>query len=156
VNKNETVHLETYRAGDCPVILVTEDDFSVDEILRTMKRPEVGALVSFLGTVKGVVGREEVHELEIESYKDMALKRMHELRKEAIERFGVTDVSIVHRVGRLKPSENIVLIVVSSRDRRKSFEACHWLIDEMKRTAPIWKKERTASGERWVKEEGSD
>jgi len=135
------------------MILITEDDISVDQILREMKAPKVGALVSFLGTVKGEVNGQEVHELVIESYKDMALKEMIELRDEAIQRFDLVDASIVHRVGKLKPSDSIVLVAVSSVDRQRAFEACRWLIDELKKTAPIWKKEQTASGERWVKEE---
>jgi len=135
------------------MILITEDDISVDQVLREMKAPKVGALVSFLGTVKGEVDGQEVRELVVESYKDMALKEMIELRDEAIRRFDLVDASIVHRVGRLRPSDSIVLIAVSSANRQQSFEACRWLIDELKRTAPIWKKEQTASGGRWVKEE---
>lgn len=135
------------------MILITKDDISVDQILREMKAPKVGALVSFLGTVKGEVDGQEVRELVVESYEDMALKEMIKLRDEAIKRFDLVDASIVHRVGRLKPSDSIVLVVVSSADRQRSFDACRWLIDELKRIAPIWKKERTASGERWVKEE---
>jgi len=135
------------------MILITEDDISVDQILREMRAPKVGALVSFLGTVKGEVKGREVRGLVVESYKDMALKEMIKLRDEAIRRFDLVDASIVHRVGKLRPSDSIVLVAVSSADRQRSFEACRWLIDELKRVAPIWKKEQTASGQRWVREE---
>jgi len=138
-------------AGEGSMIEVRRDDFSIDQIVSRMKRPEVGAIVSFLGTVKGIVGDEEVEVLSIESYQEMATKKLLELREEAIDRFGVTDVSIVHRVGKLEPTDNIVLIVVTSPNRQQAFDACRWLIEELKRTTPLWKKETTRSGERWVR-----
>jgi len=138
-------------AGEGSMIEVRRDDFSIDQIVSRMKRPEVGAIVSFLGTVKGIVGDEEVEVLSIESYQEMATKKLLELREEAIDRFGVTDVSIVHRVGKLEPTDNIVLIVVTSPNRQQAFDACRWLIEELKRTTPLWKKETTRSGDRWVR-----
>lgn len=135
------------------MIRITKDEFSVEQILHQMKRPEAGALVSFLGTVKGIVGETKVENLTIESYEEMALEKMEELEEEAVRRFGATDVSIVHRVGTLKPTDNIVFIAVSSPHRQQAFEACRWLIEEVKKTAPFWKKERTASGDRWVEED---
>lgn len=135
------------------MIAVTKDDFSVEQLIREMKKPESGAIVSFLGTVKGIVEGSNVDSLMVESYEDMALKRMTDLKDEAMKRFGVADVTIVHRVGTLKPTDNIVFIAVSSPHRQQAFEACHWIIDELKKSVPFWKKEHTWAGDRWVKEE---
>jgi len=135
------------------LIAVTSDDFSIQQLIQDMKRPESGAIVSFLGTVKGVVEGSNVDYLTVESYEEMALKRMTDLKSEAMKRFGVTDVTIVHRVGALKPTDNIVFIAVSSAHRREAFEACRWIIDELKKGVPFWKKEHTQARDRWVKEE---
>lgn len=135
------------------MIAITKDDFSVEQLIQQMKRPESGAVVSFLGTVKGIVEDSEVNSLTVESYEDMALKKMTDLREEAMKRFGVAEVTIVHRVGALKPTDNIVFIAVSSPHRQQAFEACRWVIDELKKSIPFWKKEHTQSGDRWVKEE---
>lgn len=141
------------KRGEQDVIAVTKDDFSVEQLIRKMKRPESGAVVSFLGTVKGIVDESKIDSLTVESYEDMALKKMTDLRDEAMKRFGVADVTIVHRVGTLKPTDNIVFVAVSSSHRQQAFEACHWIIDELKKSVPFWKKEHTQAGDRWVKEE---
>ena len=135
------------------LIEITKDDFSVEQLIQRMKRPESGAVVSFLGTVKEIVEDSKVDSLTVESYEDMALKKMTDLRDEAIKRFGVADVTIVHRVGTLRPSDNIVFVAVSSSHRQQAFEACRWIIDELKRVAPFWKREHTQAGDRWVKGE---
>jgi len=135
------------------MIAITRDEFSVEQLLKQMRTPESGAIVSFLGTVKGVVEDSKVDSLTVESYEDMALKKMTDLKDEAMKRFGVAEVTIVHRVGHLKPTDNIVFIAVSSPHRQQAFEACRWVIDELKKSVPFWKKEHTQSGDRWVKEE---
>ena len=135
------------------MIEITRDDFSIDEIVSKMKGPETGAFVMFLGVVRGLSEGENIERMTIESYEEMARKTMEELRKNAIEKFKGTDVSMVHRIGDLKPSDNIILIAVSSSHRQEAFEACRWLIDEVKKTVPFWKKEYTSSGTRWVKED---
>ncbi|HYA21770.1 MAG TPA: molybdenum cofactor biosynthesis protein MoaE [Thermoproteota archaeon] len=132
---------------------MTKEDFSVEQLMQKMKAPESGAIVSFLGTVKGMIGDSSVDSLTVESYEDMALKRMLELKDEAMKRFNVADITIVHRVGTLKPTDNIVFVAVSSPHRQQAFEACRWIIDELKKSVPLWKKEHTQAGDRWVKEE---
>ncbi len=134
------------------MIKIQREDFSVEDLVEEMKKKSknVGAIVTFLGVVREFSKGREVLELEYEVYDEMAIKTLEEIRKEAIERFKVIDVFIVHRYGRIKVNENIVLIVVGAVHRREAFEACMFCIDEIKRRAPIWKKEKTREGEFWV------
>jgi len=90
--------------------------------------------------------------MEFEHYPGMAEKQLETLRSEAIERFGVIEVAIVHRYGKIEIGEDIVLIVVAAGHRAEAFEACRWCIDELKKIVPIWKKEKTTDGEIWVEE----
>ncbi|MBO3797834.1 MAG: molybdenum cofactor biosynthesis protein MoaE [Thermoproteota archaeon] len=134
------------------MIRVTEDDFSIEEAASILRRVEVGAIVFFLGVVKGFREGEAVNEMIVEAYKEAAEAELEKIRREALERFGIIDALIIHRVGRLKPAENIVLVAASAGSRAEAFKACSWMIDEVKKRAPIWKKEITAKGGRWVKE----
>jgi molybdopterin synthase catalytic subunit len=94
-------------------------------------------------------GRKTLH-LDYEAYREMALAKMHELAQEAITRFGVRDIALVHRLGRLFVGETSVLIVVGSAHRAAAFDACRWLIDTLKQTVPIWKREQFADGAVWA------
>ena len=135
------------------MIEITEEDFSVDKIISTMKKPEVGALVIFLGVVRGLSEKERIEGVTVEAYEEMARKKMTELTEVALGRFKVTDISMIHRKGELGASENIVLVAASAPHRQQAFEACSWLIDELKKTVPIWKKEHYSLGSRWAKED---
>ncbi|RLI86276.1 MAG: molybdenum cofactor biosynthesis protein MoaE [Archaeoglobales archaeon] len=132
------------------MIRIQREDFSVEEFVDLMRGRDVGAIVTFLGVVRGFSRGRNVFELEYEVYHEMALKTLEEIRKEAIERFNIKDVFIIHRFGRLKVGERIVLIVVGASHRKEAFEACSFCIDEIKRRVPIWKKEKTDVGEYWV------
>jgi len=132
------------------MIRIQREDFSVEEFVDLMRGRDVGAIVTFLGVVRGFSRGRNVFELEYEVYHEMALKTLEEIRREAIERFNVKDVFIIHRFGRLKVGERIVLIVVGALHRKEAFEACSFCIDEIKRKVPIWKKEKTDVGEYWV------
>jgi molybdopterin synthase catalytic subunit len=88
--------------------------------------------------------------MEIEIYPDMAMKQLEAIRSEAMEKFGVKEIRIIHRYGNLSVRDNIVLIAVASAHRAKAFDACRYVIDELKRRVPIWKKEHTPDGVRWV------
>ncbi|NOZ77370.1 MAG: molybdenum cofactor biosynthesis protein MoaE, partial [Euryarchaeota archaeon] len=94
----------------------------------------------------------EVEKLVFEHYPGMAEKKLAELRERALEDFDVIEVSIVHRTGEIMPGENIVLIVVGAEHRADAFDACRWLIDELKKLVPIWKKEYSPDGQVWVEE----
>lgn len=119
------------------MIEITEKDFSEDDIIRKMKKPEVGAVVSFLGTVR----KDNIKQMKIEIYREMAEKELKKLENNARKRFDVKDIKIIHRYGNLKVGNNIVLIAVSSAHRKDAFIACEYLIDGLKKVAPIWKEE---------------
>jgi molybdopterin synthase catalytic subunit len=132
------------------MIRITRDDFDVDDELRRMRKPSVGGLVTFVGTVRESSEEGEVSRMEIEVYPEMAEKQLQAIREEAIGRFGVLDVLVVHRYGDLRVGDNIVLVAVSAGHRGEAFDACRYVVDELKRRVPIWKREHTPSGARWV------
>ena len=132
------------------MIRVTRDDFSVEEELRRIVKPRVGGLVTFVGTVRDESEAGRVTRMEIEVYPEMAEKQLEAIRGEAIEKFGVDDVLVVHRYGDLSVGDNIVLVAVSAGHRAEAFDACRYVIDELKKRVPIWKREHTPSGARWV------
>jgi molybdopterin synthase catalytic subunit len=136
------------------MIRVTREDFSVDAVIVGLKSRSTGGVVSFLGVVRGESKGKPVEHIEIEVYEEMAEREFEAIRREAIDRFGVEEVAIVHRYGSLKASENILLVVVASAHRAEAFEACRYVIDEIKMRVPIWKKEVTPEGEWWVESEG--
>ena len=120
------------------------------QVLGDIKRPEDGAAVVFEGVVRdNTRGRKTLY-LEYEAYEEMALKQMNELTARALESFKVREVSIVHRLGRLQIGETSVLIVVASPHRGPAYEASRWVIDTLKRTVPIWKKEYFVDGAVWA------
>ncbi len=119
-------------------------------IIESIKRGEDGAVVVFDGIVRiHTRGRQTLH-LDYEAYREMAEKQMRELATEAQTRFGVRQVAMIHRLGRLQVGETSVLIVVASAHRAQAFEACRWLIDTLKKTVPIWKKETFVDGAVWA------
>jgi len=120
------------------LIEITENDISIEDVIDSIRTAEAGAVVMFLGTVRA---EPELEGLELESYKDMALEKLHELRKLALDKFSIIDLSIIHRIGKITVGEDIVIIVVNAARRTDAFSACKFLIDELKVTAPIWKKE---------------
>lgn len=118
--------------------MITKEDFSVDELVRSMKSPEIGAIVTFLGTVRADGG---IDAMTVEIYSEMAENELKKLEQEALEKFEIEAVEIVHREGSLKVGENIVVILVGAKHRKEAFRACEYLIDELKERVPIWKKE---------------
>jgi len=135
------------------MISVQREDFSVEEQIDAVKAASkrIGGVVTFLGTSRDFTEEAgEIKKLEFEHYPGMAEKKLGELRKAALEKFDIIEASIIHRYGEIAVGENIVLIVVGAMHRADAFEACRWLIDELKQIVPIWKKEHTKSGEVWV------
>ena len=120
------------------------------EIIAAIKHGEDGALVVFDGIVRNNSRGRQTQYLDYEAYETMADKQMRELAQEAITRFGVRQIVIVHRLGRLMVGETSVLIVVASAHRAQAYEASRWLIDTLKKTVPIWKKETFADGAVWA------
>lgn len=128
------------------MIKITEEDFKIDELIGKAKHPDAGAVVTFLGIVRddGIVG------MEIEAYTKRALQELGRIRDEAIDRFDLTSLDIIHRTGKLAVSDNILLIVCGAPHRKDAFAACEYVIDELKERVPIWKKELSEGGGRWV------
>jgi molybdopterin synthase catalytic subunit len=132
------------------LVALTRQAIDADRIVAAAKSGEDGAVVVFDGIVRNHSrGRRTLH-LDYEAYEEMAVNQMRELGKKARERFGVRQVTMVHRLGRLEIGETSVLIVVASAHRSAAFEACRWLIDTIKQTVPIWKKETFADGAVWA------
>jgi molybdopterin synthase catalytic subunit len=131
-------------------IEIIDGPINADELVAGMKAGADGAVCVFDGIVRdNTRGRQTLY-LDYEAYREMALEQMRGLAAEAVTRFGVRDVAIVHRLGRLMVGETSVLIAVASAHRGAAFEACRWLIDTLKKTVPIWKKETFADGAVWA------
>lgn len=137
--------------GEQPVfIALTRERIDAERLVSAAKRGEDGAIVVFDGIVRNNTrGRKTLH-LDYEAYEEMALKQMKELAAQALGQFGVRQVTLVHRLGRLEVGETSVLIVVASAHRGAAFEACRWVIDTLKKTVPIWKKETFVDGVVWA------
>ncbi len=129
---------------------IVDQAITADEIVAAMKAGTDGAVCVFDGIVRdNTRGRKTLY-LDYEAYREMALKQMQELADEAVAKFGVREVALVHRLGRLYVGETSVLIVVASAHRGAAFDACRWLIDTLKKTVPIWKKEQFEDGAVWA------
>lgn len=135
----------------------TEDFDAGVEINQLRKaRKDVGAVVSFVGQVRDINEGDEVSQLTLEHYPGMTEKSLQAIIVQAKARWNIIDVLIIHRVGTLQPCDQIVLVAVSGGHRGEAFAACEFVMDYLKTEAPFWKKEATASGERWVEAKSSD
>jgi len=132
------------------LVEIVENTIDAETIVGRMKDGSDGAVCVFDGIVRdNTRGRPTLY-LDYEAYREMALEQMRRLAGEAVEKFGVRDVAVVHRLGRLAVGETSVLIAVASAHRAAAFDACRWLIDTLKRTVPIWKRETFADGAVWA------
>ncbi len=130
--------------------VITRAAIDTAKIANALKHPEDGATAIFEGIVRNNTRGRHTLYLDYESYEAMALKKMEELAQQALADFKIRDVAIVHRLGRIEIGETSVLIVVASAHRGPAFDACRWLIDTLKRTVPIWKKEYFVDGAVWA------
>jgi molybdopterin synthase catalytic subunit/molybdopterin converting factor small subunit len=128
---------------------LTRDIIDADKLVSAAKRGEDGAVVVFDGIVRNHTRSRQTLYLDYEAYEEMASKQMYALAQEAITRFGVRHVTLIHRLGRLNVGETSVLIAVASAHRAQAFDACRWMIDTLKKTVPIWKKETFTDGVVW-------
>lgn len=132
------------------VVALTRDPIDAAKLVAEAKQAEDGAVVVFDGIVRNHSrGRRTLH-LDYEAYEEMAVRQMREIAGQARARFAIRQVTIVHRLGRLEIGETSVLIIVASAHRSAAFEACRWLIDTLKTTVPIWKKETFVDGAVWA------
>lgn len=138
-------------AEPSPVVVgLTHEPIDTEKLAAAAKRGEDGAVVVFDGIVRdNTRGRQTLH-LDYEAYEEMAARQMLELAERARRSFGVRHVTIVHRLGRLGVGETSVLIVVASAHRAQAFDACRWVIDTLKKTVPIWKRETFVDGAVWA------
>ena len=139
-------------------VRVQTGDFDIGAEIAAMRRgnPKVGAVASFIGVVRDLNEGDHVAEMTLEHYPGMTEKALEKIVAEARSRWDFYDALVVHRVGILKPGDQIVLVVVTGAHRGEAFEACEFLMDYLKTRAPFWKKERTADGARWVEARDSD
>ena len=133
-----------------PYVRLVRERIVPHDIIPALERPEDGAIVIFDGIVRNNSRGRATRYLDYESYEAMALKKLHEMAAEAIRQFGIRNLAIVHRLGRIEIGESSVLIAVFSAHRAAAFDACRWLIDTLKKTVPIWKKEHFADGAVWA------
>jgi molybdopterin synthase catalytic subunit len=140
------------------MVRVQPEDFDVAREIAALRAGDarVGAVASFIGTVRDVNDAAAISTLTLEHYPGMTEKALEAIVAEARARFDIYDALIVHRVGPLRPTDQIVLVAVTGAHRGEAFDACRFLMDYLKTRAPFWKKESTPDGERWVEARASD
>ena len=133
-------------------VAVQTADFDLSAEIAALRRanPRVGAVVSFVGTVRDLNDGQAVAVMELEHYPGMTEKALEGIVEQARTRWPLAGVRVVHRVGPLKPMDQIVLVAVGAAHRGEAFAACEFIIDYLKTDAPFWKKEQTPAGARWV------
>jgi len=140
-----------------PVRIQTAD-FDAGAEIAALRRgnPKIGAVASFIGVCRDANDGDAVSTMTLEHYPGMTEKALEKIVAEARARWKVMDVLVVHRVGELKPTDQIVLVVVAGAHRGEAFAACEFVMDYLKTRAPFWKKEQTPQGSRWVEARASD
>ncbi|HTH80430.1 MAG TPA: molybdopterin synthase catalytic subunit MoaE [Ramlibacter sp.] len=138
-----------------PRVSIQHDDFDLAKESEQLRAGDngVGAVCSFVGTVRG---SGDVGAMELEHYPGMTEKAIEAMVDEAHRRFDIRGVRVIHRIGELKPGDQIVMVAVTSAHRHESFQACEFLMDYLKTQAPFWKKEHTPQGAQWVDARSSD
>ena len=139
-------------------VRVQAEDFDTGRELEalTRGRVDVGAVASFVGLVRDRNDGSKVNGMTLEHYPGMTEKALEDICAQALSRWDLIDVLVIHRVGALKPGDRIVLVGVSSPHRGEAFAACEFIMDYLKTRAPFWKREDTPQGSRWVEARGSD
>lgn len=139
-------------------VQVQEADFDLTAEIAALRRerPELGAVVAFIGLVRDLNAGTAVSELTLEHYPAMTQKALEAIVQQAQQRWDIDEVALIHRVGRLLPSDQIVLVAVAGAHRGPAFQACEFIMDYLKTQAPFWKKEQTAAGTHWVEARDSD
>ena len=139
-------------------VRVQTGDFDVSAEIAALRKddPRVGGVASFIGVVRDLNEGGTVSEMTLEHYPGMTESALEKIVAEAKSRWDIYDALVVHRIGRLKPTDQIVLVVVTSAHRGEAFQACEFLMDYLKTRAPFWKKEQTGEGARWVEARSAD
>lgn len=139
-------------------VRVQHEDFDIGAEIAAMRRgnPKIGAVASFVGVVREINEGDTIAAMTLEHYPGMTEKAIEEIVVQARGRWNVLDALVIHRVGTLKPLDQIVLVIVASEHRGDAFAACEFIMDYLKTRAPFWKKEKTGCGARWVDARESD
>jgi molybdopterin synthase catalytic subunit len=139
-------------------IRIQEADFDVGQEIAalTRDRTDIGAVVSFSGICRGSENGEPIAALTLEHYPGMAEAEIKRHADEALSRWPLTGLTVVHRVGRIRPGENIVLVLAASQHRQAAFQAAEFLMDYLKANAPFWKREEGLKGSSWIEARGHD
>lgn len=139
-------------------IRVQSEDFDLGAEIAHLRRSDrrIGAVASFLGTVRDLNEGTGVSEMMLEHYPGMTEKSLEDIVARAKTRWNIIDALVIHRIGTLKPSDQIVLVAVVSTHREEAFAACEFIVDYLKTEAPFWKKESTTQGARWVEAREAD
>jgi molybdopterin synthase catalytic subunit len=137
-------------------IQLEDFDTGAEITLLRLARPDIGAVVSFIGQMRDVNDGSAVSTMMLEHYPGMTEKALQQIEAQAKSRWHIFDSLIIHRIGTLKPTDQIVLVAVTSAHRGEAFAACEFIMDFLKTSAPFWKKEATPQGERWVEAKVSD
>jgi molybdopterin synthase catalytic subunit len=139
-------------------VLISTDDFNLADEIAALRLNDkrVGAVCSFIGTVRDRNDGSDVSSMELEHYPGMTEKAIEAMIDEAHKRFNIYGARVIHRVGLLQPLDQVVMVAVTSAHRGESFQACEFLMDYLKTQAPFWKKEQTPDGARWVDARSSD
>ncbi len=139
-------------------IRIQEQDFNLNEEYQLLRQdcPSIGAAVTFVGLMREFNDGDEVSSLYLEHYSGMTEKVLEKIVLQAQQRWKLQCINIIHRVGELRPSDQIVYVGVTSAHRGEAFSACEFIMDFLKTQAPFWKKEQTSNGERWVDAKESD
>jgi molybdopterin synthase catalytic subunit len=139
-------------------VLITTDDFNLADEVAVLRENDkrIGAVCSFVGTVRDRNDGQSVQSMELEHYPGMTEKAIEAMIDKAIARFDIFGARVIHRIGLLQPLDQVVMVAVTSAHRGESFKACEFLMDYLKTQAPFWKKEETPQGSRWVDARVSD
>ena len=139
-------------------VRVQSEDFDIAREIAALRAGDarVGAVAAFIGLVRDINDAAAVSTLTLEHYPGMTEKALSGIVDEAKSRWRIYEARVIHRVGELKPTDQIVLVIVTSAHRGDAFAACEFIMDYLKTRAPFWKKERTPAGERWVEARASD
>ncbi|MEM3252482.1 MAG: molybdenum cofactor biosynthesis protein MoaE [Thermoplasmata archaeon] len=123
------------------IVDITEKNFSIEALLQSLKDDKTGAIVTFTGIVRKLDKNKNIQRLDYECYREMAMLELNKIVDSAKSKFDILDISVIHRIGSISPQENVVGIVVTASHREDAFKACSFVIDEIKKSVPIWKKE---------------
>jgi len=128
------------------MISITKDDIDIEAMIERAKKPNIGAIVIFLGTVRD----NGIASLELEAFEEVALRDLQTINDSAVHLYHLQSVDIIHRTGKLSVGDSILLIICGAKHRQEAFAGCEFILEKIKEHVPIWKKEIRTDGHRWI------